>query len=231
MLEEIYFENYNFKSQHKIEIAIYLPLKNRKYEIMVDKPVIYAYSETEIDFSIILKPKGELTFTYPAISENNSWKMKTGKNGNLLSEKAIEFPYLFWEAKQNQLSLELHKTSSNEIIAGKDLVSYFEIELEKLGFNAKEKTDFITYWCPKFYDSKMVQVQFFVDDNCAVISDLIISPKPDNLRRIYVLFQLNTDVETDFNSKPLNVKPFSRAGFTVLEWGGSEIKSSQNNEQ
>ncbi len=205
-------------------ISIYCPL----IQVEVCKPVIYAYSEKNIDFIINLKTKGELTFTYPNLSDDNSWKMKTVENGNLISEDGAKFPYLFWEAKQDASSLDLSKTSSNQIIAGKDLVSYFEKELTKLGFNAKEKTDFITYWCPKFSESNMVQVQFFVDDNCSVIGELNISPKPDNLRRIYVLFQTDINIITDFIAKPLNVKPFDRNGFTVLEWGGSELKSYEN---
>ena len=229
-LNEIYFENYSFKSQHRIEIAIYLPLKSKQYPITVDKPVIYAYSKKSIDFIINLKPEGELTFTYPKITAANSWKMKTGENGNLISENGVEFPYLFWEAKQNASSLDLSKTSSNEIVAGKELDAYFEKELTKLGFNSNEKTDFITYWCPKFIESDMVQVQFFVDDNCSVIGELNITPKPDNLRRIYVLFKSNPIIFPNFISIPLNVKPFDRNGFTVLEWGGSEIKSLDSNE-
>ncbi len=229
-LNEIYFENFKFQSQHKVEIAVYLPLKSKQYQITVDKPVIYAYSEKALDFILNLKPQGELTFTYPKLSADNSWIMKTGENGNLIAENGAEFPYLFWEAKQDASSLDLTKTSSNEIVAGKDLVSYCEKELTKLGFNAKEKTDFITYWCPKFIESKMVQVQFFVDDNCSVIGELNISPKPNNLRRIYVLFKSNPIIFPNVISIPLNVKPFDRNGFTVLEWGGSEIKSLEANE-
>ncbi len=229
-LNEIYFENFKFQSQHKVEIAVYLPLKSKQYQITVDKPVIYAYSEKALDFILNLKTEGELTFTYPKITADNSWKMKIGENGNLISADGAEFPYLFWEAKQDASSLDLSKTSSNETIAGKDLVPYFEKELSKLGFNAKEKTDFITYWCPKFINSNMVQVQFFVDDNCSVIGEMNIDPKPDNLRRIYVLFRADSKINTDFNSKPLNLKPFDRKGFTVLEWGGSEIKSLDTNE-
>ncbi len=221
LLEEIFFENYKLQSQHKVEIEVYLPLKSKEYEIMVDKPVIYAYSENAIDFIINLKAKGYLTFTYPQLPSDHSWKMKTSQNGNLIDKNGNEFPYLFWEAKQSMSDLSQNLASSNEIIQGKDLVAYFEKELTNLGFNSREKTDFITYWCPKFISSKNVQVQFFIDDNCSVIGDLEISPKPDNLRRVYVLFQENPKVATDFVAKPLKVNSVKRDGFTVLEWGGS----------
>lgn len=225
MYEDIYFENYTFKSQHMIDVSVYIPLKSSHQNIIVDKPVIYAYSEKELNFTLNLKAKGELTFTYPQLTEDNTWKMKTNPNGNLITEKGVEYPYLFWEAKQNESSFNGAKANSNELIAGKDLVTYFEKELSKLGLNAKEKTDFITFWCPKFVDVKMVQIQFYVDDNCAIIGDLKISPKPDNFRRIYVTFQKNPDVEADFVSKELSVKTLDRTGFTVVEWGGSDLGS------
>lgn len=225
LLEDIYFENYKFKSQHKIEIAVYLPLKSKQYNLIIDKPVIYAYSDKPIDFSIHLKEKGELTFTYPQLQNEHLWKVKTGENGNLISENDVTFPYLFWEAKQDFSSEIGYHSNSNEIIYTKDLVTYFELELSKLGLNFKEQADFITYWCPKFIDAKNVQVQIFIDDNCSIIGDLVISPKPDHLRRIFVLFEANPIDLKNFIPKKLNVQTFERTGFTVIEWGGSEINN------
>lgn len=227
LYEDIYFENYTFKSQHKINISVYIPLKSSHQEIMVDKPVIYAYSEKAIDFIVNLKAKGELTFTYPQLPSDNSWKMRTSANGNLVDEKGTEFPYLFWEAKQNNSDFYSTKSNSSELVTGQNLVAYFESELTKLGLNSKEKTDFITFWCPKFSKEKLVQVQFFIDDNCSIIGDLNITPKPDNLRRIYVLFQANPIVVTDYVPKKLEVKPLNRNGFTVVEWGGSVLGSEE----
>lgn len=225
LFETVYLENYKFQSQHVLTLEVYIPLKASQTMMMVDKPVIYAYSDKEQNFTLNLKVKGELTFTYPQLPADNSWKMKTALNGNLEDEKGIQFPYLFWEAKQNEASLRAAKANSNELVSGKDIVAYFEKELTKLGFNSREKSDFITFWCPKFVDSKMVHIQFFVDDNCSVIGDLNISPKPDNLRRIYVTFEKNPKVVTDFVAKELKVEKLERTGFTVIEWGGSEFNS------
>lgn len=221
--EIIYFENYKLKSQHEIELAIYIPLKISQQMIFVDKPVIYLYNEQEINFTLNLETKGDLSFTYPQLPKNNTWKMKTLKNGNLLSESGKEYPYLFWEAKQNLNSFKQTTANSQEIILGVNLVSYFESELSKLGLNYKEKTDFITYWCPKFNSSENVLVQFYLDENCEVIGKLNINPKPKNIRRIYVTFQKNPLIHENFKTKKLETTAFNREGFTVIEWGGSEI--------
>ena len=76
----------------------------------------------------------------------------------------------------------------------------------------------------------IIKCRFFIDDNCSVIGELNITPKPDNFRRIYVLFQADAIIDTDFNPKPLNVNPLHRSGFTVLEWGGSELVSLEKDE-
>ena len=50
---------------------------------------------------------------------------------------------------------------------------------------------------------------------------LIVTPKPDTMIRIVMEYQnLDTKIET----KPQQLSPISRQGFTVVEWGGTEIK-------
>lgn len=221
LYEKIYFENHDFKSQHALDISVFIPLKYSSRNIMVDKPVIYAYSEKPIDFTLQLLPQGVLTFTYPALPADNTWKMKTDEHGNLTASNGANYPYLFWESNQNTSLLRDKKSNSNEIIAQSDLIPFLEKNLSNLGLNSKERTDFITYWVPKLQKFKMIQVEFFVDENCEVIGDLNISPKPDHLRRVYVVFNEIKIISNQFKNKPLEVKPLRREGFTVIEWGGS----------
>ncbi|MBI2258864.1 MAG: hypothetical protein HYU67_08200 [Flavobacteriia bacterium] len=225
-IEEAYYENHSPKEKRRIKVIINASNYSDEIKISVEKPVIYVYNSDPINFSLQLKTKGELTFSYPKLSDTNTWNMKTGKNGILISENGSEYPYLFWEAKQDFTSIETNSYNSNEIVSGKNLVPYFEKELTKLGFNSKEIADFITYWCPKFINAQNVQIQFFIDDNCSLIGELNIIPKPDNLRRVFVLFQANPKIISGFTKKTLNEKVLDRTGFTVLEWGGSEVKSN-----
>jgi hypothetical protein len=224
LYEKIYFENHAFTSQHKMDISVYIPLKYSGRNIMVDKPVIYAYSENPIDFNLKLIPQGVLTFTYPQLPTDNIWKMKTDENGNLTAANGANYPYLFWESNQNANLLRDKKSNSNEIVAQNDLVPFLEKNLSNLGLNSRERTDFITYWAPKLQKFKMVQVEFFVDENCEVIGALEINPKPDHLRRVYAIFNEVTVISNQFINKPLEIKPLRRNGFTVIEWGGSLLE-------
>jgi hypothetical protein len=223
LYEKIYFENRAFTSQHRMDISVYMPLKYSGRNIMVDKPVIYAYSEKPIDFTLKVIPQGVLTFTYPQLPADNTWKMKTDQSGNLTAANGSNYPYLFWESNQNAYLVSGKKSNSCEIVAQNTLIYYLEKNLIDLGLNAKERTDFITFWAPKLQKFKIIQVQFFVDDNCEVIGKLEINPKPDHLRRVYAIFNEVTIISNQFVNRPLDVKPLRRNGFTVIEWGGSLI--------
>jgi hypothetical protein len=227
LFETVYLEGFSFRNQHDIFLEVYIPLKSSQQMITVDKPVIYAYSEKELPFTLNLESKGELTFTYPILPSDATWKMKTNSKGQLSDEKNKQYPYLFWEAKQNNAIINSTKSNSHEIINGNDLVNYFEKTLTQLGFNAREKADFITYWCPKFVDKERILVQFYIDDACSVIGELNISPKPDNFRRVFVTFSTNFVVVTDYVPQELKIKSIERNGFTVIEWGGSEIRNDE----
>ena len=224
LYEKIYFENHAFTSQHKMDISVYIPLKYSQRNIMVDKPVIYAYSENPIDFTLKVIPQGLLTFTYPQLPTDNTWKMKTDESGNLTAANGSNYPYLFWESNQNAYLIRSKKSNSNEIVAQNALISYLEKNLIVLGLNAKERTDFITFWAPKLQKFKMIQVQFFVDENCEVIGELEINPKPDQLRRVYAIFNEVTVISNQFSPKNLEIKSLKRNGFTVIEWGGSLLE-------
>jgi hypothetical protein len=165
LYELIYLEHYPFKSGHRIEIAVYLPLKVRQMVIEVDKPVIYAYSEQELDFKLKLHAKGELSFTYPPLPENNTWQMKIDASGLMRDLEGNGYPYLFWESRQQTQSFASAECSSDEIVSRADLLAYLESSLGKLGLNQAEKTDFITYWCPQMLNYNFVRVQFYLDDN------------------------------------------------------------------
>lgn len=224
LYEKIYFENRAFTSQHKMDISVYIPLKYSGRNIMVDKPVIYAYSEKPIDFTLKVIPQGVLTFTYPQLPADNTWKMKTDESGNLTAANGVNYPYLFWESNQNAYLLADKKSNSNEIVTQNALITYLEKNLTDLGLNAKERTDFITFWAPKLQKFKIIQVQFFVDDNCEVIGKLEINPKPDHQRRVYAIFNEVSVISNKFVPKVLEIKSLKRKGFTVIEWGGSLLK-------
>lgn len=50
---------------------------------------------------------------------------------------------------------------------------------------------------------------------------LEMTPNPDSLLRVFMVFK---PINNKINIKEQEIKPFIRNGFTVVEWGGTELK-------
>jgi hypothetical protein len=103
-------------------------------------------------------------------------------------------------------------------------VQFLEHQLTLLGLNDREKTDFITFWGPSLMQKEYALLQFLVDAAVEYeIATLIIVPKPDVLRRIYLYAATLDKPYMGLNCVPQKFKSINRNGFTVIEWGGTEL--------
>ena len=217
---EIYELNPNFKSKHRITIDVYL---SQERQIM-KKPVIYLYNNTPLKAQVNIVPKGEFTFTYPKY--DNGWNVSVQPNGGIIDLKSNkEFPYLFWEAETDGLFFDFtEKQMEGWIIKTDTCISFLETHLSALGLNEVEQTDFITFWAPLLSKEEYAVVQFLLDDAYKnSIADIAISPQPDAMRRVYLLMAPLDNAFIGINMVPQSFAPFQRNGFTVLEWGGTEL--------
>lgn len=218
--EEVIWD-YKFLNQHVVEIDFYLisVIERRPMK----KPVIYFYSEEELSCTVKIIPHGDLTFTYPNYEE--CWKVSVSQEDGLMVNDQT-YPYLFWEGEGK---IEM-KTSFDEvlgeIVSTDELVDYFEQSLTELGLNRKEQSDFITFWAPQLLSKEYVLIQWLVDEAYAKdIAELEVLPKPDHLRRIYLLASPIDD--SQIKTKSQSLKSFERNEFTVVEWGGTIIPQDQ----
>ncbi|CAG5077952.1 hypothetical protein CRYO30217_00524 [Parvicella tangerina] len=221
-----YMEGYKFKGGHEITCEIYVYDINEM--LIVDKPVIYLYSENEVDVELTLRTEMELTFTYPLISATNKWETKVSADG-ITTADGRNYPYLFWEAETSSLTYRREETSVVGDIVGTDtLISYLENKLDCFGLNSKERTDFITYWGPRMTPYNFVLTQFNFDEVVEQMAALEVSPTPDSQRRVFMLFtgfEAIPDIEI---TPPEEIdEPFERTGFCLLEWGGTEVSRKQ----
>lgn len=219
---EIVTEEYDFKKGHSVHIDFYLQEKNSVKE--VEKPVIYLYSPSTLSVNLTLDFKGELSFSYPEY--NNGWNVEVTPSGNLVDAiSRKEYPYLFWEGKQQDLSFtSLFNAFDGYQINTDSTISFLELKLTELGLNEKEQTDFITYWAPRIIQKQYATIQFLVDEDYASeIGALNVTPKPDCIRRVYLLFTGGDQATESVHSVPRKIKPFHREGFTIIEWGGTEL--------
>jgi len=222
--EEIVIWKYIFKSQHKVTIN-FLPGINSAM-MTVDKPVIYLYSDSELKTEIQFTCKGALTFTYPEY--NDKWEITVNQNKITEIKSGKTYPYLFWEAETNELEFEIENQTMNGFLIKTDsVVVFLENSLATLGLNSTEQTDFITFWAPRIISKPYALVQFFIDDLYQEkISEMTITPTPDAIRRVFMMFTPLESEEINLTVLPQKLNSFERKGFTVVEWGGSEISTS-----
>ncbi len=93
-------------------------------------------------------------------------------------------------------------------------------ELTKLGLNDKERDDFITFWLPKLSENEYCLISFDLEEYTDM-TKVSIEPSPDSMIRVYMTYKgLSSPVIIE---EPEEITTPKREGFTVVEWGGSEI--------
>ncbi len=198
-----------------LEVTFHQALKY----LEVDKPVIYFYPEKTQDVSVELNVLGELGFTYPKY--NGAWNFTADPNGTIhMDEK--EYDYLFWDAK-SQLDVTKTDIHAGFIVNKDSLTGFFETQLTAMGLTPREQQDFITYWCPLMQDSEKSYVHFMFNEECNSIATLDITPTPDHIFRVYMIWSDASEINpaTIHEQK---IESFHREGFSVVEWGGANAE-------
>ena len=218
-------KNYNNPKETKSSINNYID--NQNLEVYHEpggssfssnaKPMIYIYPTEKMNVRVKLGNPQNLTCTYPKYE--NDWFVTADRDGTLKDNKTGRNLYgLYWEGK----SINKNK-SMNEgfCIKGKDTAKFLEEKLEILGLNYREAEEFIIYWLPKMENNTYNYVRFEPIEEQNLEMPLEIIPKPDNIIRIMMDWKA-LDNKIDVKEQVLQKQ--SRKGYTVVEWGGSELK-------
>jgi len=215
--QEITTHSIELKPQHSTFITCNLI---RSYmRVTVDKPVIYLYPSAPIDVKLELLTKGEMLFNYPIYE--NGWNVVAQPSGELQVNNKT-YNYLFWEAQQTFSINDLDFTKGFAVHK-ENTIAFLEEKLSIFGLTSKEQADFITYWGPRMMNNDANFVQFMFNENCNNFAELEITPKPNQVHRIYILFS-DFEAQNISQVEPQEIPSMKREGFTVVEWGGVELK-------
>ncbi|NBP64055.1 MAG: hypothetical protein EBU66_05180 [Bacteroidetes bacterium] len=188
--------------------------------VIVKKPVIYIYPEHDQITTIKHKYHGEVTFTYPEYRDG--WSIVAKPDGSLLNlEDSTEHRYLFWEGMA-QTSLNEVQRTEGFIVKSHEIIPFLEKTLKKLGLNPIESNDFITFWAPRMMIKNQSFLHFLINDNIRNTSFLDITPKPKTLIRIFMEYSHSIP---DTPIKEQSLPTLQREGYTIIEWGGTELGS------
>ena len=177
------------------------------------KPVLYLYPQKTEEVKVQLALNGKVECTYPAYG--NGWDVTASPDGKLISRAdGKEYSYLFWEGNLNTK----YDLGSGFVVKGSDTTSFLQQKLAALGLTPKEYNEFIVYWLPKLqgnpYNLISFQTGAYTD-----AATLEITPKPDSVLRVFMAYK---PLSVPVSVPEQKLTPFSRKGFTAVEWGGAE---------
>lgn len=179
-----------------------------------EKPVIYLYPETETRVTVKLDLSGELTCTYPAY--DGGWVVTAAPDGTLTDEHGQTYNYLYWEGEvANGFDF-----SKGFCVAGSDTAAFLEDALDRLGLTRREANEFLVYWLPRMQDNPYNLIAF-QQEAYTESAKLTVSPRPDSVLRVFMAWKpLARPVDIPAQTLP----GFERRGFTLVEWGGAEVR-------
>ncbi|MBR3368590.1 hypothetical protein IKG45_02240 [Candidatus Saccharibacteria bacterium] len=181
------------------------------------KPMIYIYPEEETIVNINLGRPELLTTTYPKYNVGTGWQVVARPDGTLKEQGSNrEYYGLYWEGINS-----LKQKDDGFIVAGEDTIDFLEEKLEILGLNEREANEFIIYWLPKMEHNKFNYIRFVTSEEIESEMPLEVYPEPKTLIRVLMEYKpLNEKI----NIKEQKLERVSRSGYTVVEWGGTELK-------
>ena len=189
--------------------------ETREPVAVAEKPVIYLYPEEETKVSVKLAFNGRLTSVYPAYE--NGWEVVAKPDGTLTDpETGREYYCLFWEGISNVP----YDMTEGFVVAGEDTEKFLEESLKTLGLTDKEANEFIIYWLPRMENNayNLISFQQEVYTDNAVLT---VDPAPDTVLRVFMAYQ---PLEFPIRVLPQKLESAERIGFTLVEWGGTEVK-------
>ncbi len=209
---EVFYETLTNTGENTYELTA-VSIKKSDFELeegVVYKPVIYLYPTKPTKVTVTLDYAGELLVTEPQYE--NEWSVIAYPDGKLVDELGHTYPYLFWEGK-NDVDYDMSK---GFCIAGSETEQFLQDKLSFMGLNEKEISEFIEFWIP-FMKKNPYNLITFQTTQYTEQAKLTISPQPDSILRIFMVFQ---PLDHAIKIEEQELSTFERNGFAVIEWGG-----------
>jgi len=194
-----------------------------------------------------------------------TWQVAAEPDGTLVNKlTGTEVSYLYWEAlAESRLAtpagsrtttpvddIEAFDPSRPSLNPGDSILlpigkipGYLDTALKSLTLHTEARTSFITYWLPELLKHEYVAVRFLPQASYEKAAEMRVSPAPDVVTRIFMLFRgvaeddlglwseaaarATAEDGATFWAQVVGVDAVRTSDdglFRVLEWGGMEIK-------
>lgn len=219
------YSNQNYQSQRiqfikQKKIIVSLKMIPRNDKIILKKPVIYLYPKEKTDIELSINFEGKILTTFPKLEK--SWKVTAYKNGQIFDKKTNRFyNSLFWDGEIS-FPASHYQYKTGFVVEKENLTSFLIEKLEFMGLNTTETNDFIQYWLPILEQNKSTFIHFLVNEKYDIFSTNNVDPKPETSIRIMMEF---FGVDEQISIAPQQLPSTKRNGFTLVEWGGSDVSN------
>jgi len=226
-------------------------------------------SVIDASVKLALSPEWRFSAIYPVVATKRhgeelvEWNVRTHQDGSLTENNTgLDVAYLFWEAETNSEAppspprspafdqpqpVEYFSPISSDlcdldsvILPADKVTPYLDKSLRALGLHTEARTSFITYWLPSILKHKYIALRFVPQSAYEQAASLEISPRPDVVTRVFMLFkgvreeqlaswssaQIRAEKDVAWWADIVGVE-LARISdtnlFRVLEWGGMEV--------
>ena len=210
----------------------FVPVENPNLDIpdwqedmyQIKKPNIYIYPEQESKVNVYLTADNMLT-TWPKANlvdeDMYNWSVTAEPDGTLYQDE-YEYSYLFWEAEIT----DSYDFENGFCVKGSETGEFLRSTLSQIGLTPREYNEFIVFWLPQMEQNEYNLISFVgLDSNddynttypLTVIDE---NGNEPNILRVNMIWKASNYTEIE----PQTFTTFDRTGFTVVEWGGREVK-------
>ncbi|MDE2040960.1 MAG: type II secretion system protein [Patescibacteria group bacterium] len=177
------------------------------------KPVVYLYPTATTSVSVRIFPTSVDVSVPPY---DGGWNVIAHPDGDILDPSTgSHYPYLYWEGHSGKPLVE---ESKGFVVARGDIKSFLTEALARQGLKPAEAQAFIEYWQPRITTADpYTYIYFMPQADYDRLVPMDITPKPDTLIRIYMLWK---PLQTPVSVTPEILTSPARTGFTAVEWGG-----------
>ncbi len=206
------------------------------------KPVVYLYptKPTQISLSfpntpdlkisiptytngwnVLAKPSGTLTDLQPSATDCD--KIDSARFGSEYAKAACAshtYPYLYWAGYANNT---YPTPTGGWIVDRTQLDSFMKDKLRQIGLTDSESRDMRSYWVPMLLrrSEPYYRLSFFTTEQMNRFVPMHVAPAPDSVLRVFLDWTALNE-KPAVSPQPQQFTPFTRNGFTMVEWGGLE---------
>lgn len=174
------------------------------------KPVIYLYPGKPANIKV--EVGANIRQSDPPYQ--NGWQVFAKPDGTIIYNNKT-YSSLFWDGIGKGIYPDTKGYGT--LVAQQDLQKILKSQLKEQGLNEKESRDFLEFWTPHLPKTPFIRLTWLNTIDMNRLAPLSVSPKPETVIRVFLEFE---GLEKPVTLIPQKFNSPSRAGFTLVEWGG-----------